>query len=493
MDQALPSLVTRASRAKHAGSLLCACIAAVSCTSSAAPDADRQAVQASYANWADPLALMPRGPEQTARVCARPGSDTVRDAFCNGTADRYTSLTELQTALHTGTDVMGPFTPTVTGSISSLSISAHSTGLVARSVSAINPRVIAVRVSFQPFDMLAAAFTRGEQFVELVARDHRETSLRFYLAAFRQQCNDAAAGCTPGHLLTPAIEHNWTEVTLYDQTDLANTVLDCAPCHQTAGPGTPTMLRLQEFDSPWTHWFWQNSAGGRALLADYAAAKGDEPLAGMSASQIMGSDPQALTTMVALSNPTQPNEFDAFHIEAEVQASAAALGGMQPEDNRIPGESATWRIAYGQALRGEAIPVPYYNVKVTDPDKLVRMTAAYRAFLAGELERERLPDIRDVFPDDAQRLAEQSFGTDPSLDGRATLVSACSLCHNSRLDQTQSRARFRPDLDAMTRAEKDVAIERLLLPPDNPFAMPPARSRILSEAARRSAIDALRQ
>src|SRR5262249_19719545 len=113
--------------------------------------------------------------------------------------------------------------------ISSLSITAHSTGLVSGSVSAINPRVLAVRLVFQPFEMLAVGFTRGEQFVELVARDSLEPSLmHFYLAAFRQACNDSPHGCSPGDLLTPAIEHDWTEVSLYDEQDLTNTVLDCA-------------------------------------------------------------------------------------------------------------------------------------------------------------------------------------------------------------------------------------------------------------------------
>jgi cytochrome c553 len=474
--------------------VLCIGLAAVSCTSTADPEAEPEPARTSYANWAEPLALMPHGPEQTARVCARPGSDPVRDAFCNGAADGWTSLSELQTALHTDTSAMGPFSPTVTGSVGSLSINAHSTGLAARSVSAINPRVIAVRLVFQPFEMLAVGFTRGEQFVELVARDHLErNSLNFYLAGFRLPCNDTPAGCTPGDLLTPAIEHDWTEVSLYDEVDLANTTLDCAPCHQPAGPGMPKMLRLQEFDMPWTHWFWPRSEGGRALLADYTAAKGDEPLAGMTAEQITSADPQALTTMVALLNPTQPNEFDAFHIEAEVRASSAAKGCMQPFENHVPGESATWRTAYELAMRGDVMPVPYHDVKVTDAGKLTRMTAAYRAWQAGELARADLPDIRNVFLDDPQLMAEMAFSTDPSLDGRATLVSACSLCHNSRLDQTQSRARFRPDLDAMTRAEKDIAISRLKLPPDNPLAMPPARSRVLSDAARRSAIEALEQ
>jgi hypothetical protein len=60
-----------------------------------------------------------------------------------------------------------------------------------------------------------------------------------------------------------------------------------------------------------------------------------------------------------------------------VTASAALAGGNQPMDNRIPGSSPTWQEAYERSKRGEFIPVPYHDVKVTDPDKLARMTEAY--------------------------------------------------------------------------------------------------------------------
>jgi hypothetical protein len=45
----------------------------------------------------------------------------------------------------------------------------------------------------------------------------------------------------------------------------------------------------------------------------------------------------------------------------------------------------------------------------------------------------------------------------------------------------------------MSREEKDLAIRRLQLPSDNPAAMPPARLRALSEAAKARAIGALQR
>jgi hypothetical protein len=79
------------------------------------------------------------------------------------------------------------------------------------------------------------------------------------------------------------------------------------------------------------------------------------------------------------------------------------------------------------------------------------------------------------------------------LSGEAVLIEACSMCHNERLDQSVSRARFRADLRGLSRAEKDLAIARLSLPPNDVQAMPPARLRLLTFEARARAIEALRR
>jgi hypothetical protein len=397
--------------------------------------------------------------------------------------------------------------------VNGLAVAGHSTSLSGRAISAINPRMIAGRVEHPAFDQnenslaprsmgvdpsllgVALAYTRGEQFVEIMVRDRADSELRFYLLAYRQACNDSPEGCRPGDLLTPEAEKNWTETSLYDERDLANTVLDCAPCHQTNGPGTEKFLRMQELREPWTHWFGKSSEGGRALLADYEAAKGDEEAFGLTAGGLMTrANPVSLELQAVYGGPNnQPNPFDSATIEAEVRDSAAALGGAQPVDNTISGESATWRAGYEAARRGEAITFPYHDVKVTDPVKLAQMTDYYRAYRTGQLDPELLPDIREVFPDDPQRLAEMGFTTNPGATGEEVLLEACSMCHNARLDQTVSRARFRADLVGLDRLEKDIAIARILLPESDPQHMPPARLRFLSAEARRRAIDVLRR
>jgi mono/diheme cytochrome c family protein len=412
-------------------------------------------------------------------------------------------LAELQARLGVGASEISDVTTIKNGALRAISISAHSTALGKRSVSAINPRLVAVHLGLRPAPQVgrsgnyasffALAFARGEQFAELLATDREEDRINFYVVSFRQPCNALPEGCLPGDLLTDAIESSWSELTLYDEADLTNTVLDCATCHQPNGPGTPKLLRMQELDSPWTHWFSPTTEGGKVLLEDYMAAHGDETYAGMSAAQIARADPNSLATMVFLGNPTQPNEFDSLIIETEVKESAAAMGGNQPFDNSIPGASPTWSRAFAAAMSGAFIAVPYLNVKVSDPVKLADMTSAYQAYRSGQLAAAELPDIRDVFPSDPERLAEMGIGTGSDLDGASVLLSACAQCHNSRLDQTLSRARFRADLQGVSRAEKEVAIARMQLPPEHPLAMPPARLRVLTQEARERALAVLRE
>jgi hypothetical protein len=167
--------------------------------------------------------------------------------------------------------------------------------------------------------------------------------------------------------------------------------------------------------------------------------------------------------------------------------------GGQPVDNSIPGVSLTWRALFENARVGAAVTVPYHDVKITDRVKLERASATYRALRAGEIEPSALPDIRDVFPDDEALLAEMGMMTTPGADGEAVLIEACSLCHNARLDQTLTRARFQANLVEVSRDEKSEAIRRLLLPADDPRAMPPARLRALSDGARQRAIEALQR
>jgi hypothetical protein len=451
------------------------------------PKPMRETTPIAYGDWGDPFSALPSGDAQRELVCAKPGDDLVRDVFCAEERAPIENLLDLELAL--GLD------PDALAGVSGSAFTGHSTSLSTRAVSAINPRAILLRLAAPPanIEFVTLSFNRGDQFSEIAVVDRVDQEFRFYLVRWEQDCNQLPAGCSPGDLLTDAVEDDWRKVTLYDEQALANTVLDCATCHQPEGPSSPKILRMQEFDFPWTHWFYKNTDGGSALIDDYDAAKGEESIAKLPRDRIDYSPPGGLQLLVGSRNHDQPNPFDSEAIEREVRESAAQSGGNQPIDNRIPGISPTWREAYDRAQRGESIPVPYHDVKITDPEKLARMTEAYRAYRRGDIAREDLPDIRDVFPDDPQRLAEMGIMTEPGLSGEAVLIQACSQCHNDRLDQTQSRARFRANLEGMSRTQKDLAIQRLSLPANDIHAMPPPRLRTLSDEARKRAIEALQR
>jgi cytochrome c553 len=430
---------------------------------------------------------LPDGMDQMKVVCARPGRDKVRQVFCGPNPPTVTSLVELQTALG-----LGFAAPQTTGRGNNgrngnpgFAITGHSSSLVARFVSAINPRII----MFTPnntTDFVSLGFVRGEQFAEIIANDPDTDVAAFFLVKFEQACGEE---CTPGDLLTPAVEKNWTKFTLYEDTDIKNTVADCLQCHQPNGPGTPKMLRMQELRNPWTHFFRNNTGGGQALIADFQAAHGTtEDYGGIPAAQITSSEPANLETFIRNNGfGNQPAEFPTGTIEQQVRNSSPA----QPADNSTPGVSAAWTNIYNQARAGNVIAVPYHDVKVTDPAKLSAMTAAYKAVQAGSMPQAELPDIREVFLD--SRAHEMGFGVQPGSTAQEILMQACAQCHNSKLDQTLTRARFNVDLTRMDRAEKDIAIQRLKLTKHDPKRMPPERFRSLTDAEIQSLIQLLQQ
>jgi hypothetical protein len=442
-------------------------------TANAADSRDAGSSPTLFLQLPDHITSLPHGEAQRARLCARGHDDPVAALLCSDSAPHITSLTELLALLG--------IRPGVYVESQGFAVTGHSTALSKRSVSTVNPRVIFLQIPSSVRPMLAVGFMRGERLVEIATQDRTTSELTFYVLAFGLPCADRGGSCTPGDLLTPAIERDWSSVDLYDETDLTNTALDCRVCHQPGGPGTSKLLRMQEIETPWTHWFDDQTQGGRALLADFIAMHGDEVYAAIPAGQITQARAGLMAAFVRIAGSTrQPNEFQSAKVETEVELSAPG----QPVDNQARGHSETWQAGYASALRAEAIPAPYHDVKVTEPAKLARVQRAYADYRAGILPAAALPDIRDVFPDDPIALFEMGFAVDERLDDSALLVAACSLCHNPRLDQNLSRAKFHTDLSQLTAEAKQTAIARINLPPDDPQAMPPQRTHALSAAGR---------
>ena len=429
----------------------------------------------------DALEGLPKGASQLALVCARGQNDGVTKALCDNPS--LDSIEALQEALGLGFEDRSSKGQNGSRGNPAFALLGHSTSLVTREVSAINPRAFVFTAPpGRPVRLpgfVVMGFARGEPFVEIAAEDAQTRALTFYLLKFDVAC-EATKSCKPGDLLTPAVEKNWKGWSLYQDEDLKNTIVDCRHCHQPGGPSTKPMLRMQELQDPWTHWFRGDRPGGVALMQDYLRAHGpDEDYFGIPAALIQSADGRALEDFVTGQGfGNQPNAFDSKRIESEVQNSSKA----QPDLNTPVGQSSTWQQLFSASAAGEFIPVPYHDVKVTDPDKLAFASDAYRKVVDGRSPASGLPDIRRVFLDSA--LAEMSMRPRAGASGKEILVQACAQCHNGKLDSSISRSHFDvTKLDAMSPAAKQAALARMKLPASNRLHMPPAMFRTIPDDA----------
>jgi hypothetical protein len=449
-----------------AGAAPMAPTAPVGVDSSLPSDAGQNGAEAAAPDAAQPI--MPTStPASYARpaLCDRGGrSDAVIDLFCGEKPAHVGNLADLQLGL-------GFREPEVIGTIyGGAVVIAHSTALSGDVVSELNPR--AIITNGQQF----VAFSRGVQQVEFVAPDRMTAGqINFYLLTFRQACNEAPGGCKPGDLYTPRIESDWLSFKLEDDEDLKNTVSDCRQCHQR-GLEQPILL-MRELVGPWTHFFGPDQdeplgfpeMTGTGLLKEYLRAKGDERYANLSVDVLRSTVGFTLQNMVP---QAQPVLFDGSEIMNERWPWTEADG--YPE---VPAKSATWYTQYEAFKRGEQLPLPYFDPRVSDPAKQQKLTAAYQAYREGQLPAEELPDFADIFPDDPQVRAEIGLQTEPDAAPAQLLIQACGSCHNDVLDQNISRARFNIALARMSRAELELAVTRLKEPRDSILAMPPRGRR----------------
>ncbi|MEA2751982.1 MAG: hypothetical protein QOI41_6125 [Myxococcales bacterium] len=410
-------------------------------------------------------------------------ADLLTRTFCQdvkpgGVMPTPTSLAQLLVQL--GLDFKSVTAGNGTGGNPAFALLGHSSALTARKVTPIAPTTFIFTPPSGDGSALPEytilAFDPGEQFVEVASYDATAQTVNFYVVFFDQACNQAAGGCTRADLLTPKLVSGWSNVRVYeDTTELGNTIFDCHVCHQPDTNGKP-FLRMQEIVPPFTHWFSSTTEGGRALLDDFHAVHAnDEDYGGIPAALIDASDPSKLAALITQAGfADQPNAFDSKAIEAELK--------------KTPGKSATWQTIYDRSVRGEFIAPPYFGIDVTDRTKLTAVKSGIAAWRAGTANE--MPDIADVFLDSA--LRDMSFAPKLGLDGRGLLTQLCQECHHSQLDMTLSREQFLMDtFDKMTRAERDIAIMRLQLPPDDRLAMPPPLFRTITAQERKLMIEEL--
>jgi len=440
------------------------------------------------------------GEEQLKIVCDRNAGKVNRltTAFCTNKV-RPKSLVELQQAL--GIALQQGQTASLANGGPGYALQGHSSSLVGRFVSAINPRVILF--SPRSNDNVVLGFVRGEQLAEIAVRN-TDGSFDFFIAAFKQACNAKPEGCSPAETLTPAVESNWTAFTIYQDEDLKNSIVDCRHCHQPDGPSSPKILRMQELRNPWLHWFRNNTTGGQQLIADYQAAHGTQEIyGGIPANAIPGSDPADLETFVrgngfqeagvtTQNQASQPNQFNTTQIPTEIAAATRAQVTFLDEaackvskTAPSPSNSPTWdgllfnamnhtnaclianQVPAGTvASKKNFIPPPYHSLRVTDPALLTKYTNQYKALAAGTLPPAQFEDHREIFPADQKVVSQMGFAVDPDLAPQEILKLACGQCHHSDLDQGLSRAKFNAlDFSKMANLnqELDIAISRVKL------------------------------
>jgi hypothetical protein len=412
------------------------------------------------------LGSMPTREKQYDALCATPRNDSFFKRICGGVRPNIPDLASLLQLL--GLDQNRAF-----------ALTGNSTSLVAKSVSALNPRIIVFpRVDAtlqQKDDFVVVGFVRGERFVEITSRDPASGEPNFYLLTFEQAC-DYQGTCDLASKLTEEIEHDWTAYSIYPESDLENTSLDCLACHRPAGFGTKKILRMQELSSPWLHWFpqrfVQRTDSDRILSAQFADIHGvDKQYGGVPIGAIEnalddGSGAQLEALVRAEGFGEQPNVFDP-RIEAE------AKNGDQ---------SPTWLAQWTVATQGHAITVPYPRVDVTDEAKRTAATATYKNVVTGAAGRETFLDTRDVFSQDAAE--KLSFVPQAGADAQSVLVQMCSRCHDGRADPSIGRSKFNVlALDTMSADEKTIATSRVLEADDSVKKMPPWRSGQLTPEA----------
>lgn len=416
---------------------------------------------------------------QQAKVCARGNSDAIARSLCATPPPRIGSLVHLHRALRLDDDAeLGR----------GFAFNANSTSVVARQSTVLNPRVIVYSRELDPGKKRAVGFVRGEQLVELVGLD-AGGQLNFYILRFEQACNRTPKGCGLADLLTPSLESDWTGWSLYQDTDLINTPLDCLVCHQPGGPSARRHLRMQELRAPWLHWFPGNAMGATEsetmLTANFLQAHaGEQRYGGVPLSQVSSTDPQTgapglesfVNAQSVIDHPDHPGG-DATDADTQAFSSAAVLA------ERDQGSRATWERYQEEAKRGLRLPIPFYDVDTSDPALRSAAVAAYRSVVFERASPASLLDLREIFRPEAR--TSLSFEAGEGEDGATLLTHYCARCHNHTLDQTLSRARFDATrLSEMSEGEKTLAIERLNLPTTSPWVMPPARFAQLSPASR---------
>lgn len=386
-----------------------------------------------------------KGEAQRQVLCSRGNQDRVSKWLCPTDGSPAPTINKLEDVL-VGLQLKDPAQP----ANMLFAISGHSSSLVTRKTTSINPRAV-IFTAQGTVDYVALGFVRGDGFAEIVAFDPAKQDLNFFLLKIEKACDPE---CSNVDRFGPEAEKNWTLATVYGDQDLKNTVLDCLQCHQPGGLQAKRMLRMQELQDPWTHWFRANRPSV-ALLNEFQAAHPNEDYAGIPANLIRNSDPADLEKFVRGGGfDLQPNQFRTANIAAE--------GPRGP----------VWMSLYEKTLIGEMIAVPYHQISPYDPAKITAASESYKAVVAGTAAADTMADMTDVFLDSA--IADLGFTAAPGLTAKQIVQHRCGTCHNGTFPGVSRNNFVVSDFPAnLTEPMRQKVLQRITLPHSSRLRMPP--------------------
>jgi hypothetical protein len=443
--------------------------------------------------WLDEVGV---GQAQNARVCARGARDRVAQTLCGSPRPPISGLEELYAALR----LTSPKERRVAAATHSLSLSV-------RTVSGANPRVMVLAnndveggLSYE--GVVATAFARGEQLVELVALDPTTYEYNFYLLRFAQECN--ASRCTPEDLLTSRVERDWTDWTLYADTDLEDTPLDCLSCHRPFGRDTHKLLLMRQDLDPWMHWsdfrvFDENmcptrppegvpakvivSSEGIDLVASLEGKEGK--YAGIPIAELVATKSGDVMTdflvdaeNLITASPLPPHPYAQLSLRTRETVC----------ERYYTGKSPSWD-ADRATSRARGLPFPYYGPDVLDPAARSQL-ASRTSFLESQSREDPFDVLAALLGADVPTAV--GFAPRESDSAPEILQGMCGRCHTSDANPKLRRSRF--DAAATENVAPSTFREvrtRLTLPASSPAAMPPRRAGTLPAWAVERVLDYL--
>lgn len=420
----------------------------------------------------DYIEHLQRGPDQYQNFCSQGMTNRFTDWYCaGGTAPSITGLEDVLVGL--GLKNAGQ--PDTLPNNTLFAITSHSSSLVTRHTSVLNPRAIVFTRDGSVTDYAAVGFIRGDGFAEVAAFDTATNDVDLILVSFKRACDP---DCTNAEKFLPENESGWQDVAVYSDKDLANTVFDCLQCHEPQGAGTGKILRMQELVNPWTHWFRDNR-GTADLLTQFQTYHVNESYAGIPANQIANSDPRDLEDLVENAGfQNQPNLFRGNNINND--------------DITVTDPNNTWLGLYQNAVDGTMIAPPYFGINPYDEAKVTAAGDLYKSIVDGTTSRDQMPDMVDLFRDDA--LPYMSHAAAPGLDALGIIQHKCGTCHDGRFPGV-SRDNFRISAfpDGLAPIMKQRIAARITLPDYSRLRMPPKQFADLTDEEIQTILDAVKK